>query len=51
MIQLIEMKTNSLQDQLNLVRDDYKQYKENTEPVLNDLGADVASVLLAIKKM
>ena len=50
-IQLIEMKTSSLQDQINLVKDDFSRHKTDTEPVLTDLGTDVAGILLAVKKM
>ena len=45
------MKTSSLQEQLNLVRDDFARHKTDTEPVLADLGTDVAGMLLAVKKM
>lgn len=43
-IQLLEIKTNSLQDQIN-------KHREETKPILDDLGIDIAGLLLAVKKL
>ena len=50
-IKQIQKNTDALQDELNLVRADYGQYRSVMEPIVNDLAAVVDNVQNRVAKM